>query len=139
MEHGYARITVRFEDPFWVCLYERGGGGLWEVCKIPFGAEPGDAEVYACLMARWRELAFSPPITMEPPPDRKRNPKRARREARRATRPGHVGTKAQQALALQREQGSAARKQRSREAREAEEARRRTLRETKRKEKHKGH
>jgi len=139
METGYAKLTVRFEDPFWICLYERGGGGRYEVCKLTFSAEPGDQEVYAFLLENWRHLEFSPPIAMEAPAERKVNPKRARREARRQTRPSAMGTKAQQALALQREQGKEAKTYRTREKREAEEARKFTMRQEKRKEKHKGH
>ena len=139
METGYAKLTVRFEDPFWVLLYERDGGGTYEVCKLPFGAEPGDQEVYAFLLENWRQLKFSPPVAMEGPPERKINPKRARREARRAVQPSAPGTRAQQALALQREEGKAARARRTRQEREAEEARKFALRQEKRREKRKGH
>ena len=139
METGYANLTVRFEDPFWVLLYERGGGGTYEVCKLPFGAEPGDQEVYAFLLENWRSLRFSPPVAAKGPPERKVSPKRARREARRAVRPAAMGTKAQQALALQREEGKAARTRQSRQEREAEEERKFTLRREKRREKRKGH
>lgn len=139
METGYATLTVRFEDPFWVLLYERGGGGTCEVCKLPFGAEPGDQEVYAFLLEHWRHLNFSPPVAMEAPPERKVSPKRARREAQRAVRPAAMGTKAQRALALQREEGKAARSRRSRAEREAEEERKFALRREKRREKRKGH
>ena len=139
METGYAKLTVRFEDPFWVLLYERGGGGTYEVCKLPFGAEPGDQEVYAFLLENWRSLRFSPPVAAKGPLERKVSPKRARREARRAVRPTAIGTKAQQALALQREEGKAARTRQSRQEREAEEERKFTLRREKRREKRKGH
>lgn len=139
METGYANLTVRFEDPFWVLLYERGGGGTYEVCKLPFGAEPGDQEVYAFLLENWRSLRFSPPVAAKGPLERKVSPKRARREARRAVRPAAMGTKAQQALALQREEGKAARTRQSRQEREAEEERKFTLRREKRREKRKGH
>ncbi len=139
METGYANLTVRFEDPFWVLLYERGGGGTYEVCKLPFGAEPGDQEVYAFLLENWRSLRFSPPVAAKVPLERKVNPKRVRREARRAVRPAAMGTKAQQALALQREEGKAARTRQSRQEREAEEERKFTLRREKRREKRKGH
>ena len=60
MEKGYAVLTVLFEDPFWVGLYEREGNGTYRVCKITFGAEPKDYEVYAFLLEHWRQLAFSP-------------------------------------------------------------------------------
>ncbi len=139
METGYARLTVRFEAPFWVCIYERGSGGSYEACRIVFGAEPKDQKVYAFLLENWRSLKFSPPIAAEGPPEQKVNPKRTRREARRQTRPAAMGIKAQQALALQREQGKETRTRRSREEREAEEAKKFALRREKRKEKHKGH
>ena len=138
METGYARLTVRFEAPFWTCLYERGGGGTYEACRIVFGAEPGEQEVYAFLLERWRHLPFSPSLPGESPPERRVSPKRALREARRETRPAAMGTRAQQALALQREAGKAAGARRSREQRETEEARKFALRREKRKEKHKG-
>lgn len=139
METGYAKLTVRFEDPFWVCLYERSGSGRYEACKITFGAEPGDQEVYAFLLEHWRHLEFSPPVASADRPERKTNPKRARREAHRQTCPAPIGTKAQQALALQREAGKTARARRTREERETEEERRFALRQKKRKEKHRGH
>ena len=140
METGFSKITVRFQDPFWVCLYERGGAAGWEACQIPFGAEPGDAQVYAFLLDNWRSLPFGPPVDpADPPPDRRLNPKRARREARKAVRPAAMGTKAQQALALQREEGKAARTRKTRAEREAEEARKFALRQEKRREKRKGH
>ena len=29
METGYAKLTVCFEAPFWICLYERSGGCVY--------------------------------------------------------------------------------------------------------------
>ena len=60
-------------------------------------------------------------------------------EIRRALTPAGIGTKAQQALGLQREQGKAARRVQTRAEREREQARQFQLRQTKRKEKHRGH
>ena len=34
------RLTVYFDDPFWVGIYERVLDGELEVSKITFGAEP---------------------------------------------------------------------------------------------------
>ena len=112
MEQGYARITVCFEAPFWIGVLEREWGGTLEVCKIVFGAEPRDYEVYAFLMSHWRELRFSPPVTGVRRAEAA-NPKRARRKAGQQLR-GGVGTRAQQAIALQREQNK--RKRRGRRA-----------------------
>lgn len=138
MEKVVSKLTVLFEDPFWIGLYERMGGGRYEVCKITFGAEPKDGEVYAFLLDNWRRLRFSPPIAAQALPERKLSPKRMQREAKRQTQAG-VGTKAQQALQQMREQMQTQRKVRSREQREAQKERKFFLRQEKRKEKHAGH
>ncbi len=44
MRRVKSRLTVFFEDPFWVGLYEREDGGSYEVCRVVFGAEPKDKE-----------------------------------------------------------------------------------------------
>lgn len=139
METGYARLTVYFEDPFWVGLYERGGNGTYAVCRIVFGAEPRDHEVYAFLLEHWRRLRFSPSMEAEGPVERKVSPKRMQRQIKRQMQTPGIGTKAQQALKLQQEQGKTAGKRRSREGREAEAERQFALRQEKRREKRKGH
>ena len=35
-------LTVLFEDPFWVGIFERIDDGKLSVCKVTFGAEPKD-------------------------------------------------------------------------------------------------
>lgn len=139
METGYTRLTVFFEDPFWVCLYERGGGGAYEVCRVVFGAEPRDGEVYAFLLEHWRQLRFSPAVRAERETERSVSPKRRQREIRRQVEPHRPGTRAQQALQLQREQGRAAARKASRRQREEEQARQYALRREKQREKHRGH
>ena len=132
-------LTVYFEPPFWVALYRREDGDSCRVCKVTFGGEPRDQEVLDHFQSHWRELTFSPPVKRERSTERAVNPNRARREARRAVRPTGTGTKAQQALQLQREQQKVERKVVSRERREAERERKLALRQEKRREKHKGH
>ena len=134
-----ARLTVCFEAPFWVGIYERETDGQYEVCKITFGAEPKDYEVYDFLLWNWHRLRFSPAVETGRAAESRVNPKRLRREIGRLLEAGGTGTKAQRALQLQREEGKAARKIVSREEREAEKDRRFALRQEKRKNKHKGH
>lgn len=139
MEQTRAMLTVFFEDPFWVGVYEREADGRYEVCKITFGAEPKEYEVYQFLLDNRHELRFSPSMETAAIDERRRNPKRMQREARKVTESTGVGTKAQQALKLQQEQGKLERKVRSKEQREAEAQRQFELRQEKRKEKHRGH
>ncbi|MCI8810551.1 MAG: YjdF family protein [Oscillibacter sp.] len=139
MDTGYAKLTVCFDPPFWICLYERGTAQAWEVCKIVFGAEPADAQVYAYLLENWRKLPFSPPVKGAPITEAKVNPKRRQREIKKALSAPAIGTKAQQAWKLQQTEGKAARRQRTKEERQAEAERKYALRQEKRKEKHRGH
>ena len=77
-----ARLTVYFEPPFWVGLYQREDGDGFQVCRVVFGGEPRDQQVLDYFQSHWRELIFTPPAAGGPDPDRAVNPKRARREAR---------------------------------------------------------
>lgn len=139
MAASMSKLTVYFENPFWVGLYERQESGSYEVSRIVFGAEPKDYEVYEFLLSNFGRLRFSPSIEAAELEERRMNPKRMQRMIQKQTRQDStIGTKAQQALKLQQEQGKQARKTRSREQREAEKERQFALREKKRKEKHRG-
>ena len=91
MDTAKARLTVLFDPPFWVGLFERESGGRYEACKHTFGAEPRDAEVYALVLEQYHRLAFSPALEAAPGEDRSVSPKRAQRLARRQTQPAGIG------------------------------------------------
>ena len=133
-----ASLTVFFEDPFWVGVFERRIGKKLSVCKVTFGAEPKDCEVLEFVLNHYYELSFSPAITVESRQTAD-NPKRRQREARKQMEQSGISTKSQEALRLQREEMKTERRQTSREEREEEEARRFELKQMKRKEKQKGH
>ena len=42
MEKVYGKLTVYFEEPFWVGIFERIEDGKLSVAKVTFGAEPKD-------------------------------------------------------------------------------------------------
>lgn len=138
METAETRLTVLFEEPFWIGLFERTYEGRYSVCKITFGAEPRDFEVYEYILSRWDTLEFSPDLESLPPDMRRVSPKRRQRMLQKQTAAG-IGTKAQQALKLQQEQVKSAKKIRSRQRKEDDAARKFQLRQEKRKEKHRGH
>lgn len=46
MQKSRASFTVFFEDPFWVGVYEREEPGGLTACRVVFGAEPKDGEIY---------------------------------------------------------------------------------------------
>lgn len=131
-------LTILFDDPFWIGLCERELDGRYEAARIVFGAEPKDYEIYAFVLRHWYALRFSPalPGTAAKP---RANPKRMQRQVRRQTAARGVGTKAQEALKLQLEQGRLERKARTRRERETEKARQFALHREKKREKHRGH
>lgn len=139
MEKTVVRLTVLFEPPFWVGLWEREQRGRYEVCKTTFGAEPKDYEIYDFTLKNYDKLHFCPSAQGQGIVESHGNPKRLQREIHKQTRDTGLGTKAQQALKLQQEQGKTARKKLSREKREAEQECRFLLHQRKRKERHRGH
>ncbi|MFQ8832716.1 MAG: YjdF family protein [Ruthenibacterium lactatiformans] len=93
MQKSRASFTVFFEDPFWVGVYEREEPGGLTACRVVFGAEPKDGEIYEWMLHNWAQLHFGPPLADARRP-RAENPKRARRMARRSLAVQGVGTKA---------------------------------------------
>ncbi|HWP51834.1 MAG TPA: YjdF family protein [Clostridia bacterium] len=132
-------LTVFFEEPFWVGLYERTCIDCYGVYKITFGSEPRDYEVYAILLQDWHKLHVSPPVDSGPADAKRMNPKRVQRSIKHRLSEAGVGTKAQQTLKLEHEQNKLLPKTYSNEKHEAEQRRKFFIRQQKRKEKHRGH
>ena len=132
-------LTVLFEDPFWIGLFEMIDQNGLRVCKVTFGAEPTEKEVMEFVDKNWHRLQFSQAVDVVPTTEIRKNPKRQLREAKKQMLLQGIGTKSQQALKLQQEQNKMERKQRSKAEREAEKHRQFDLRQAKKKEKHKGH
>ena len=138
MDAESEKLTVFFEGPFWVGIFERISGGKLSVCKVTFGAEPKDYEVWDFILKHYCELKFSPAIKTELKQTAD-NPKRRQRNARKQLQALGVGTKSQQALQIQREEMKIQKKQISSEQRNAEKQRQFDLKQQKRKTKHRGH
>ena len=133
-----ASLTVFFEDPFWVGIFEHVNDGKLSVCKVTFGAEPKDYDVWEFVLLHYNELVFSPAVEMETRQTAD-NTKRRLRNARKQMERSGIGTKSQQALQMQREEMKTERLQISREQRDAEAQRRFEMKQMKKKEKRRGH
>ena len=131
-------LTVYHDGQFWVGLAEHVEDGRYGVARLVFGTEPSDEEILQFVVAKWEKLSFfgGEPAEASKPA---RNPKRRAREAAKALKQPAMGTKAQQALAAQREamkrESAQARSQRRADEAEA----RFEQRKLKRKQKHRGH
>lgn len=135
------KLTVLFNEPFWIGVFEIVENDEYKVCKITFGTEPKDEETHELILKKFYSLNFSNPILSEENNiiDKKQNPKRLQRSIRKETAARGIGTKAQIAMQLQHEQCKVERKKKSKEQRELEEQRKFELKKKKRLEKHKGH
>jgi len=137
MDKVSGKLTVFFEEPFWVGVFEYVSDGKLSVCKVTFGAEPKDYEIYDFVLKNYYQLRFSPAVATDEK-EASRNPKRVQREVKKQIQNTGIGTKSQQALKLQQEQLKIERKTVSRDQREAEKQRQFELKQQKRKEKHRG-
>ena len=138
MDRVSGKLTIYFEAPFWVGVFERIENRKLSVAKVTFGVEPKDYDVLEFVNRNYYHLQFSPAVETVVK-DTKKNPKRAQRDAKKQTLETGIGTKSQQALKLQQEQNKQERKVRSREQRDAESQRLFELKQMKKREKHKGH
>ena len=112
MDKVNGKLTVFFEEPFWVGIFERIEDGKLSAAKVTFGAEPKDCEVQEYIQKWYFSLKFSP-VVETVVKDIKRNPKRMQREAKKQMLEIGIGTKSQQALKLQQEQNKQERKEKS--------------------------
>lgn len=138
MDETIGKLSVLFDDPFWVGIFEIIENGELSVAKITFGAEPKDFEVYEFVLKHYFDLQFSPTVKTAVK-EKRINPKRMQREVKKQMSDTGIGTKSQQALKLQHELFKTERKIKSREQKQAEEQRLFELKQQKKKEKHKGH
>ena len=137
MGEEQCKLTVFFEEPFWVGVFERIENGKLSAAKVTFGAEPKDYEVYEFILKHSYDLQFSPAVATAVK-ESKQNPKRIQRDIKKSLAKTGIGTKSQQALKLQQEQNKQERKVKSREQKLAKAEYLFDLKQQKKKEKHRG-
>lgn len=137
------KLTICFEDPFWIGLVETQVDEVYNVARHVFGAEPTMPEIEDFIVNNWHTLKFGPELIVEKHEGKKINPKRLRRiiekEIAASSHATRRGTKAQQALAEQRELTKTEQQKLNKQQRDAQAQARFEQKQTKRKEKHKGH
>ena len=88
MDTTAAKLTVFFEEPFWVGVYERTESGQVEACRVVFGAEPKDYEVYDFLLKHWIACGSVHPLRQRESPRRFGTPNgRGAQQSRRFAAP----------------------------------------------------
>ena len=137
MEKITGKLTIFFDNPFWVGVFECVEKNKLSVCRVVFGAEPKDYEVYDFILKNYKNLKFG--LNLEVKVKKiKNNPKRLQREVKKQSKQVGIGTKSQLALQKQREEMKLERKKESKQIRELENRRKFELKQEKRRQKHRG-
>ncbi|QWU15945.1 Protein of unknown function [Paenibacillus sophorae] len=97
------KLTVFFEDPFWVGIVEIDENGVVKAGRYVFGAEPSAQEIWEFVLFRLQEVTdgLSCGVAVPKPALRVSNPKRRAREAAGESRGRGSGTLSQEALRLE--------------------------------------
>lgn len=97
------KLTVLFDEPFWIGIFEKQDQDKIQICRVVFGQEPKDYEVYDFILKNYYNLKFSNPIAIDKNPKKEINPKRMQRKIKKIVQEKGIRTKAQQALKLNHE------------------------------------
>ncbi|NOU87514.1 DUF2992 family protein [Paenibacillus sp. LMG 31460] len=134
------KLTVFFEDPFWVGVVEEERNGKLRAIRYVFGSEPRDAEVMDFVqigMLSWMELARQT-AEVKPVSERRFNPKRLSRIVAKEMKQRGASSAAQEAIKLDLDLRKQVRKIQSREQKEALKELKRDIARMKAKAKHRG-
>ena len=137
MEKIAGKLTVFFDNPFWVGVFECVEKNKLSVCRVVFGAEPKDYEVYDFILKNYKNLKFGSSLEVKVKKI-KNNRKRLQREVKKQSKEEGIGTKSQLVLQKQREEIKLERKKESKQIRELENRRKFELKQAKRKQNNKG-
>ncbi|KFX60348.1 DUF2992 family protein [Clostridium botulinum] len=117
------KLTVLFNEPFWIGVFEIEEDEYYKVSKVTFGSEPKESEIFDFVLKNYYSLKF---ILQEAEDEKylkkRENPKRV-----------------QIAIKEQHETDKIQRKKKSKEENESEQIRKFQIKQNKKKEKHKGH
>ncbi|WP_273712951.1 YjdF family protein [Leuconostoc mesenteroides] len=98
---NFLSLTIIFDQPFYVGIFERKTGDVYEVSKINLGtSEPRDSLIYELLIENWHHVRFNTVnIANNEQIQKKISPKRMQRLAKKALK-SRLSTKAQEAVKL---------------------------------------
>lgn len=136
------KATIFFEKQFWVGIFERTDKEGYAVARYVFGAEPSDPEVYEFVLKHYVDLKFGEAKEVNVQIQRM-NPKRVQREVRREMKKiketSQPSTLAPDYMREEIEKKKKERKSKSSAEKQAYKDEQFSLKQEKRKEKHRGH
>ena len=99
--NNFLSLTIIFDQPFYVGIFERRTGNTYEVSKVNLGtSEPRDSLIYELLIENRHHVRFNTVnIANNEQIQKKISPKRMQRLAKKDLKSG-LSTKAQEAVKL---------------------------------------
>ena len=131
------KLTVFFENPFWVGIFENFENDNLSVCKVTFGSEPKEYEIYDFILKKFYNLRFSNEMKSNFR-EKAKNPKRRQREIKKELQSKKFFKKSEEILKLQYEENKKERKIKTKQEEELEKQRKFLLKQEKKKKKHRG-
>jgi len=131
------KLTVFFENPFWVGIFENFENDNLSVCKVTFGSEPKEYEIYDFILKKFYNLRFSNEMKSNFR-EKAKNPKRRQREIKKELQSKKFLKKSEEILKLQYEENKKERKIKTKQEEELEKQRKFLLKQEKKKKKHRG-
>ena len=131
------KLTVFFENPFWIGIFENFENDNLSVCKVTFGSEPKEYEIYDFILKKFYNLRFSNEMKSNFR-EKAKNPKRRQREIKKELQSKKFLKKSEEILKLQYEEKKKERKVKTKQEKELEKQKKFLLKQEKKKQKHKG-
>lgn len=131
-------MNVLFDDPFWVGIFYLRELDEVRVCRVVFGQEPSDGQVYEYFLMNFQHLKFDARY-QDKVVTKVKNPKRMQRQIKKQSLTLYSGTKSMQALKKQYEQTKIQNKQLKHQSDVLKKEHLFALKQQKRKAKHRGH
>lgn len=134
------QLTIFFDCPFWVGVFEVFCDGKVETNRVIFGAgEPKDGDVYQLVLTRYFTLRFSPPTPMDKAVRPKAvNPKRLQRQINQQLATNGISNQSHEVIRRQYESRQMERKRFNRNQKDKAVEEKYRLKQRKKKNKHKG-
>lgn len=131
-------LNVLFDDPFWIGMFYLKDLDDIYVDRVVFYQEPSDVQVYKYFLENFKQLNFSAKYQGKAG-NKIKNPKRMQRVIKKQSQTLQTGTKSMQALKKQYEQVKLQKKELNKQCQAAKKEHLFTLKQQKRKAKHRGH
>ena len=131
------KLTVFFENPFWVGIFENFENDNLSVCKVTFGSEPKEYEIYDFILEKFYNFRFSNEMKSNFR-EKAKNPKRRQREIKKELQSKKFLKKSEEILKLQYEENKKERKVKTKQEKKLEKQKKFLLKHEKKKKKHRG-